>query len=164
MQAFGSLPSSPPVTPSPSTNKTEKAKWDEKQSESSEDGDRVSHPLMKASNHPSHYHNHEQLHHPAPRRGSSRAVFTYTARLAIVSFWKTGVKRRWWKPLRNGDIILFITGLAAMSATWEIGGDAGVSEAYIRKGLELLKGGRRVADSGESGQDEVEKSGKTKML
>lgn len=51
-----------------------------------------------------------------------------------------------------------------MSATWEIGGDAGVSEAYIRKGLELLKGGRRVADSGESGQDEVEKSGKTKML
>ena len=100
---------------------------------------------------------------PTPRRGSSRAVFTYTARLAIVSLWKTGVKKRWWKPLRNGDVILFILGLAAMAAIWEAGGDVGVYEAYVRRGLELLKGSRRVVDAGRSEQDEVGRDGKKKM-
>ena len=63
--------------------------------------------------------------------------------------------------MRNGDIILFITGLAAMAVVWEAGGDVGVYEAYVRRGLELLKGGRRVVDAGGSEQDEV---GKKKML
>lgn len=48
-----------------------------------------------------------------------------------------------------------------MAIVWEAGGDVGVYEAYVRRGLELLKGGRRVVDAGGSEQDEV---GKRKML
>ncbi|KAF8427900.1 hypothetical protein EV426DRAFT_588846 [Tirmania nivea] len=80
------------------------------------------------------------------RRGTSRAAFTYTARLALVSLWKTGVKRGWWRGVKNGDVVLFVLGLAAMGAVWEAGGEVGVSEGYVREGLEMLKGGKRAEE------------------
>ena len=83
---------------------------------------------------------------PARRHGSSRAAFTYTSRLALVSLWKTGVKRKWWTPVKNGDVVLFIAALAAMGALWEAGGEMGVNEGWVRKGLEVLKGGKRAAE------------------
>ena len=81
------------------------------------------------------------------RRGTSRAAFMYTARLALVSLWKAGVKRGWWRGVKNGDVVLFVLGLAAMGAVWEAGGEMGVSEGYVRKGLEILKGAKRAEEA-----------------
>ncbi|RPB20710.1 hypothetical protein L211DRAFT_841429 [Terfezia boudieri ATCC MYA-4762] len=81
------------------------------------------------------------------RRGTSRAAFTYTARLALVSLWKTGVKRGWWRGVKNGDVVLFVLGLAAMGAVWEAGGELGVNEGYVRNGLEMLKGAKRTKEA-----------------
>jgi len=104
---------------------------------------------------------------PAPatlvRRGTSRAAFTYTARLALVSLWKTGVKKRWWRGVKNGDVVLFVLGLAAMEAVWEAGGEVGVSEGYVRKGLEVLKGGKR-AEEGEGRIEPVSGGEKRKAV
>ncbi|KAL7779953.1 hypothetical protein CFE70_009971 [Pyrenophora teres f. teres 0-1] len=36
-------------------------------------------------------------------RNSGRGNFMYMARLSVDSAWKVGVKRRWWKGIKNGD-------------------------------------------------------------
>ncbi|KAF8466434.1 hypothetical protein BDZ91DRAFT_172521 [Kalaharituber pfeilii] len=77
---------------------------------------------------------------------AGRAAFTYASRLALVSLWKTGVKHGWWKPVRNGDVVLFVAALGLMSALWEAGGERGVSEGWVRRGLKALKGGERAVE------------------
>lgn len=83
----------------------------------------------------------------AVRRATGRAAFLYTSRMAFVSLWKVGVKRGWWKGVKNGDVVLFVLALAALGAVWEAGGEMAVSEGYVRKGLEVLKGGKRAEES-----------------
>lgn len=41
-------------------------------------------------------------------RESGRNTFLYSARTSIDSLWKVGVKRGWWKGVRNGDVWLFV--------------------------------------------------------
>ncbi|KAF2843305.1 hypothetical protein M501DRAFT_926160 [Patellaria atrata CBS 101060] len=72
-------------------------------------------------------------------RKSGRANFLYAARMSIDSMWKVGVKRGWWKGLKNGDVILFVLSLAVMNSVYEIDPKA-VNSGVVRKSLGMLRG------------------------
>ncbi|KAF7443828.1 hypothetical protein A1F94_009922 [Pyrenophora tritici-repentis] len=52
-------------------------------------------------------------------RSAGRGNYLYMARLSIDSAWKVGVKRRWWKAIKNGDVCLFVVSLAVVNALYE---------------------------------------------
>ncbi|KAF2761055.1 hypothetical protein EJ05DRAFT_535913 [Pseudovirgaria hyperparasitica] len=72
------------------------------------------------------------------RRGG-RGNFLYSARLSLDSAWKVGVKRGWWKGVKNGDVLLLVASLALVNATYEVDPKA-VSGGVVRKGLGMLRG------------------------
>ncbi|PHH73170.1 hypothetical protein CDD80_4006 [Ophiocordyceps camponoti-rufipedis] len=44
-------------------------------------------------------------------RRHGRSVFLYSARASVDSLWKVGVKRRWWRAMRGGDVWVFALAL-----------------------------------------------------
>jgi hypothetical protein len=68
-----------------------------------------------------------------------RSNFLYTARLSIDSLWKVGAKRRWWRGVKNGDVLLFVVSLATVNALYEIS-PRSVNSGVARKGLGVLRG------------------------
>lgn len=72
-------------------------------------------------------------------RGSGRSNFLYSARLSMDSAWKVGVKRGWWKGVRNGDTMLFIASLALIQSIYETNPKA-ISGGVVRKSLSMLRG------------------------
>lgn len=53
--------------------------------------------------------------------------------------WKVGVKRGWWKGIKNGDVLLFVVSLATVNALYEIS-PRSVNSGVARKGLGVLRG------------------------
>ena len=72
-------------------------------------------------------------------RGSGRSNFLYSARLSMDSLWKVGVKRGWWKGVKNGDVLIFIASLAMIQSIYETNPKA-ISGGVVRKGLSMLRG------------------------
>jgi hypothetical protein len=72
-------------------------------------------------------------------RKTGRSNFLYSTRLSIDSLWKVGVKRGWWKGVRNGDVLVFVGSLALMQAIYEVDPKA-VNGAAVRKALGMLRG------------------------
>ncbi|KAI9833174.1 MAG: hypothetical protein M1819_003797 [Sarea resinae] len=72
-------------------------------------------------------------------RKSGRSNFLYSARTSLDSMWKVGVKRGWWKGIRNGDVGLFVLSLAVINAVYEANPKA-VSGGALRKSLGMLRG------------------------
>src|SRR4051812_37522127 len=67
------------------------------------------------------------------RRGG-RGFFLYSARLSIDSLWKVGVKRRWWRAMKVGDVWVFVLALMLTGVVYERDARA-VREAGWRKGI-----------------------------
>lgn len=74
----------------------------------------------------------------AARRGE-RSNFLYSARLSLDSLWKVGVKRGWWKGVRNGDVLVFTLSLALLDAVYEAQPRA-VRGAALRKAMGVFRG------------------------
>ncbi|KAF9739862.1 hypothetical protein PMIN07_001702 [Paraphaeosphaeria minitans] len=72
-------------------------------------------------------------------RKNGRGNFLYSARMSIDSLWKVGVKRGWWRGVRNGDVLLFVVSLATVNVLYEISPKS-VSSGVARKGLGVLRG------------------------
>ncbi|KAI9881281.1 MAG: hypothetical protein M1830_005567 [Pleopsidium flavum] len=72
-------------------------------------------------------------------RSSGRANFLYSARLSVDSLWKVGVKRGWWKGVRDGDVWIFVAALMVVNVVYEADPKA-VSGGVVRKGLGFLRG------------------------
>lgn len=72
-------------------------------------------------------------------RKGGRANFLYSTRTSIDSLWKVGVKRGWWKGLKNGDVLLFVLSLATVNALYEVC-PRSVNSGVARKGLGILRG------------------------
>ncbi|EAT90765.2 hypothetical protein SNOG_02553 [Parastagonospora nodorum SN15] len=72
-------------------------------------------------------------------RKKGRANFLYTARMSIDSLWKVGVKKGWWRGIKNGDVLLFVLSLATVNALYEISPQS-VNSGVARKGLGVLRG------------------------
>ncbi|KAF2262615.1 hypothetical protein CC78DRAFT_519822 [Lojkania enalia] len=72
-------------------------------------------------------------------RKSGRGNFLYSARMSIDSLWKVGVKRGWWRGIKDGDVLLFALSLAIVNVMYEISPRL-VSSGVARKGLGVLRG------------------------
>lgn len=72
-------------------------------------------------------------------RRHSRGIFLYSARVSVDSLWKVGVKRRWWRAMRGGDVWLFVLALMLTSVVYERDAKA-IREAKWRKGVSWVRG------------------------
>lgn len=72
-------------------------------------------------------------------RRSGRGVFLYSARTSIDSLWKVGVKRRWWRAARGGDIWVFVLALMLTGVVYERDARA-VRERSWRSGISWIRG------------------------
>lgn len=72
-------------------------------------------------------------------RKQGRGNFLYSARMSIDSLWKVGVKRGWWRGIKNGDVLLFALSLATVNVLYEISPKS-VNSGVARKGLGVLRG------------------------
>ena len=87
------------------------------------------------------------------RRG--RGIFLYSARASVDSLWKVGVKRRWWKAMRGGDVWVFALALMITGVVYERDAKA-IREAQWRKGVSWLRGQEWRDWSLEEDLDEVD--------
>lgn len=72
-------------------------------------------------------------------RRHGRGVFLYSARVSVDSLWKVGVKRRWWRAMRGGDVWIFVAALMLTGVVYERDARA-VREANWRKGISWVRG------------------------
>lgn len=72
-------------------------------------------------------------------RRHGRSVFLYSARTSVDSLWKVGVKRRWWRSMKGGDVWVFVLALAITGVVYERDAKA-VQESSFRKGVSWFRG------------------------
>ncbi|KAI8628385.1 hypothetical protein F5Y19DRAFT_476365 [Xylariaceae sp. FL1651] len=87
-------------------------------------------------------------------RREGRGIFLYSARMSVDSLWKVGVKRRWWRAMRGGDVWLFALALAITGAVYERDARA-IRESNVRKGMSWVRG-TGFRDWGLEEEDELE--------
>ncbi|KAF3065179.1 hypothetical protein GL218_00967 [Daldinia childiae] len=89
-------------------------------------------------------------------RKEGRGVFLYSARASVDSLWKVGVKRRWWRAMKGGDVWVFVLALAITGAVYERDARA-IRESRVRKGLSWIRGTEftdwGLEDEDEAGED-----------
>ena len=73
------------------------------------------------------------------QRKHGRGNALYSARMSIDSLWKVGVKRGWWRGVKNGDVVLFVVSLAVVNALYEVSPKS-VNSGVARKGLGVMRG------------------------
>jgi len=71
------------------------------------------------------------------RRG--RGIFLYSARMSVDSLWKVGVKRRWWRAMKGGDVWVFVLAMMLTGVVYERDAKA-VKEGSWRKGISWVRG------------------------
>ncbi|KAL7820661.1 hypothetical protein V8C26DRAFT_419416 [Trichoderma gracile] len=87
-------------------------------------------------------------------RRHGRSVFLYTARASVDSLWKVGVKRRWWKAMKGGDVWVFVLALMVTGVVYERDAKA-IREGQWRKGVSWLRGeGWKDWAAEDDGEDE----------
>lgn len=72
-------------------------------------------------------------------RRNGRGFFLYSARASVDSLWKVGVKRRWWKSMKGGDVWVFMLALMVTGVVHEKNAQA-IREANWRKGMSWVQG------------------------
>lgn len=72
-------------------------------------------------------------------RKNGRSAFLYTAKASMDSLWKVGVKRRWWRGMRGGDVWVFVLALMATGVVYERDREA-IREGAWRKGVSWVRG------------------------
>ncbi|KAL2128151.1 hypothetical protein VTI74DRAFT_9595 [Chaetomium olivicolor] len=93
------------------------------------------------------------------RRGS-RSVFLSSAKMSVESLWKVGVKRRWWRAMRGGDVWVFVAALMLTGVVYERDAKA-VREGAWRKSISWVRGegwrdwGIEEEEDGEEGEEGV---------
>ncbi|KAK3991527.1 hypothetical protein QBC44DRAFT_50755 [Cladorrhinum sp. PSN332] len=94
------------------------------------------------------------------KRSASRNIFLHTTKMSLESFWKVGVKRRWWRAMRGGDVWVFVAALMLTGVVYERDARA-IKEGGWRKGISWVRGeGWRdwgvEVDEEEDGEEEKE--------
>lgn len=72
-------------------------------------------------------------------RRHGRSVFLYSARASVDSLWKVGVKRRWWKAMKGGDVWVFVAAVLVTGVVYEKDREC-VREESWRKGISWVRG------------------------
>lgn len=72
-------------------------------------------------------------------RKHGRGAFLYSARYSLDCLWKVGVKRRWWRGVKGGDVWLFVLAMMVTGVVYERDARA-VREGSWRKGISWVRG------------------------
>lgn len=72
-------------------------------------------------------------------RQGSRQIFLYSTKASVESFWKVGVKRRWWRAMKGGDVWVFVAALMLTGVVYERDARA-IKEGSWRKGISWVRG------------------------
>ncbi|KAK4187434.1 hypothetical protein QBC35DRAFT_452327 [Podospora australis] len=90
-------------------------------------------------------------------RQGSRGVFLHMSKASLDSFWKVGVKRRWWRAMKGGDVWVFVAALMLTGIVYERDAKA-IKEGSWRKGISWVRGEGFRDWSLEMDEDEEEES------
>jgi hypothetical protein len=74
------------------------------------------------------------------RSGAGRTNSLYASRVSAESLWKVGVKHRWWRGVKGGDVYVFVVGLAVLNCALDWQGEKGVDSGVVRGLLGLMRG------------------------
>jgi hypothetical protein len=83
------------------------------------------------------------------RTSAGRMNALYATRLSVDSLWKVGVKHRWWKGIKGGDIMIFVAAMALLSVVHELRSEA-VNDKGIKTVMKLLRGDLEIGLTGKS--------------
>ncbi|KIV84448.1 hypothetical protein PV11_00225 [Exophiala sideris] len=64
----------------------------------------------------------------------------YAARESVYSLWKVGVKHKWWKGIRGGDVALFAAALALINVVFEKGKNTAAGQDPSMMLVKVLRG------------------------
>ncbi|KIX02410.1 uncharacterized protein Z518_08351 [Rhinocladiella mackenziei CBS 650.93] len=64
----------------------------------------------------------------------------YAARTSVDSLWKVGVKHGWWRPIRGGDVWLFVAGLALVNVVYDLGKGTAAGQDRAMSLIKMLRG------------------------
>ncbi|KAG6007146.1 hypothetical protein E4U21_006330 [Claviceps maximensis] len=73
-------------------------------------------------------------------RRHGRPIFLSSARLSLHSLWRVGLKRRWWRAVRAGDVAVFVAALMITGVAYERDARSAVRDGQWRKGISWLRG------------------------
>ena len=77
----------------------------------------------------------------------------YVTRLSIDTLWKVGVKKRWWKGIRGGDVLVMTAALATLNVLYDVKRSTFAKEQTMMV-VKLLRGD---IDIGLKNKDELKK-------
>ena len=86
------------------------------------------------------------------RTTAGHANSLYAARLSVDSLWKVGLKRRWWRGVKGGDVWVFVAALALINVVYDVGKNTPASQD---RALALIKVLRGEVELGLRGKKEV---------
>ncbi|KAL5942515.1 hypothetical protein ACKVV1_007218 [Pyricularia oryzae] len=72
-------------------------------------------------------------------RRKGRGIFLYSARASVDSLWKVGVKRRWWRAMKGGDVWVFVLAVMLTGVVYERD-PAAIKEGGWRRGVSWVRG------------------------
>jgi hypothetical protein len=87
---------------------------------------------------------------------SGHANALYAARTSVDSFWKVGVKRRWWKGIKNGDVWLFVASLALVNVVYDLGRNTAAGGDRVMSLIRVLRGDIELGLSSKSKSTKTE--------
>ena len=91
---------------------------------------------------------------------SGYANSLYAARTSVDSFWKVGVKHGWWRPIKAGDVWLFVASLAVYNVVFDLGTQLPDDAARAMSLVKILRGEIELGLQ----RKKVEHSGEGKVL
>jgi len=74
------------------------------------------------------------------RTPAGHANALYAARTSVDSLWKVGVKHRWWKGIKGGDVWLFVAALTIVNVVFDLGKDTAVGRDRAMMLIRVLRG------------------------
>lgn len=74
------------------------------------------------------------------RTGAGHANSLYAARTSVDSLWKVGVKHRWWRGVRGGDVWVFVAALALLNVVYDLGKETAAGQDRALVLIKLLRG------------------------
>ena len=83
------------------------------------------------------------------RTTAGKARSLYVTRASVDSLWKVGVKHRWCRGIKGGDVVVFVAALALLNTIYELQ-DKAVEDKGMRLLVKMLRGDVEVGLRGES--------------
>lgn len=73
------------------------------------------------------------------RSSTGHANNMYVLRTSLESLWKVGVKHRWWRSVKGGDVFVFVAALAAINMLYDAKKEVFLNDSTA-KAVEVLRG------------------------